>query len=183
MDTASQLTHGAKVVLGAGIAFLVVSFLRWQEVSADLGSIGSIEAGQSMWHGIGVIAGLIAIVLVAWQAVRLANVTVDVGVSPSLITAALALLLVLFTFAKFLVDDEFRTFWAWLGLVLSVAVAVGAWLNLQAAGDAPGGAPENAAATAAEGTGADGRLVAPTPHVPEAGASEGVTDGGSTPAD
>lgn len=135
MDKLSDLSHGAKVVLGAAIAFLIVSFFNWQEVSADLGPIGSVEAGQSMWNGIGVIAGLLAIVLVVWHAIRLANINVEIGVTPSMVTAALAVLLILFTFIKFIADNEFRTFWAWLGLVLAIVVVVGAWMNMQAAGE------------------------------------------------
>ncbi|MDH4345057.1 MAG: hypothetical protein OEW31_01845 [Thermoleophilia bacterium] len=135
MDKLSDLSHGAKVVLGAAITFLIVSFFNWQEVSADLGPIGSVEAGQSMWNGIGVIAGLLAIVLVVWQAIRLANINVEIGVTPSMVTAALAVLLIIFTFIKFIADNEFRTFWAWLGLVLAIVVVVGAWMNMQAAGE------------------------------------------------
>ncbi len=53
-----------------------------------------------------------------------------------MITAALALLLVIFTVIKFLADGEFRTFWAWIGLALAIVVAVGASMSdLQAAGE------------------------------------------------
>jgi hypothetical protein len=131
MDKLSELTHGAKIVLGAAIAFLIVSFFNWQEV--DLGPIG--EAGVSMWNGIGWIAGLIAIALIVWQAIRLANIELEIGVGPAMVTAALAVLLVIFTFIKFITDGEFRTFWAWLGLLLSIVVAVGAWLNMRASGE------------------------------------------------
>ena len=37
-----------------------------------------------------------------------------------MISAALAILLVIFTVIKFLADNEFRTFWAWLGLILAI---------------------------------------------------------------
>lgn len=134
MEQLKDLSQGAKIVLGAAIAFLIVSFFNWQEV--DLGPIG--EAGVSMWDGIGWIAGLLAVALIVWQVIRLANVNVELGVTPSMITAALAVLLVVFTVIKFLADNEFRTFWAWLGLVLALVVAVGAWLNMQAAGESVG---------------------------------------------
>ncbi len=32
MDKLAELSHGAKVVLGATIAFLIVSIFNWQEV-------------------------------------------------------------------------------------------------------------------------------------------------------
>lgn len=141
----SKLSHGAKVVLGAAIVFLIVSFFNWQEV--ELGAFGS--AGVSMWHGMGWLAGLIAIVIVVWQAIRLANINVEVGVTPSMVTAALSVLLVIFTVLKFLVDNEFRTFWAWLGLALSIVIVVGAWMNMQAAGESLGDVRDKVSSMAA----------------------------------
>jgi hypothetical protein len=47
-------------------------------------------------------------------------------------------LLAIFTVIKFLADNEFRTFWAWLGLILAIATVVGAWMNMQAAGESIG---------------------------------------------
>jgi hypothetical protein len=134
MDKLSELSTGAKIVLGAAIAFLLVSFFNWQEV--DLGPIGS--AGVSMWDGIGWIAGLLAIALIVWLAIRLANVNLEIGLSPAIVTAGLSALLLIFTIIKFLADNEYRTFWAWLGLALAVVIAVGAWLNMQAAGESVG---------------------------------------------
>jgi CDP-diglyceride synthetase len=131
MDKLAELTHGAKVVLGSAIAYLIISFFNWQEI--DLGAFGS--AGVSMWHGVGWVAGLLAIAIIAWQAVRLANINVEVGVTPSMITAFLAILLLLFTVIKFFADSEFRTWAAWVGLILAVVVCVGAWMNMQAAGE------------------------------------------------
>ena len=131
MDKLNELSHGAKIVLGAAIAFLIVSFFNWQEV--DLGPLG--EVGVSMWDGIGWLAGLLAIALIVWQAIRLANINLEVGVTPAMVTAALALLLLIFTFIKFLVDNEARTFWAWLGLALAIVVAVGGRIPMQHAGE------------------------------------------------
>ena len=131
MDKLAELNHGAKVVLGAAIAFLIISFFNWQEV--DLGPFG--DAGVSMWHGVGWIAGLLAIAIIAWQAVRLANFNVEIGVGPAMVTAFLAILLLLFTVIKFFADSEFRTWAAWVGLILAIVVCVGAWLNMKATGE------------------------------------------------
>ena len=139
MDKLSELTHGAKIVLGAAIAFLIVSFFHWFTV--DLGPLGS--AGENMWHGVGFLAGLLAIALVVWQAIRLANIEFEIGVGPAMVTAALAVLLLIFAVIRFLdkpggslassVVD--RTIWAWLGLILAIVIVVGAWLNMQASGE------------------------------------------------
>lgn len=164
----SKLSHGAKVVLGATIVFLIVSFFNWQEV--ELGAFGS--AGVSMWNGVGWLAGLLAIVIVVWQAIRLANINLEVGVTPSMVTAALAVLLLLFTIIKVLVDNEFRTFWAWLGLALAIVIVVGAWMNMQAAGESLTDVRDRVSSMTA-GVGGAGAAAAPEPPAaPAAPAAE-----------
>ena len=175
MEQLKDLSQGAKIVLGAAIAFLIVSFFNWQEV--DLGPIG--EAGVSMWDGIGWIAGLLAIALIVWQVIRLANVNVELGVTPSMITAALAVLLVVFTVIKFLADNEFRTFWAWLGLVLALVVAVGAWLNMQAAGESVADVMSRFGGGSA--TTSDTAAAAPPPPAPSAPAPPDATPPADAP--
>jgi hypothetical protein len=130
----SKLSHGAKLIIGGTVAFLIVSIFNWQEV--DISGIASV--GRSMWHGWGVLAGLLAIALLVWEVIRLANIDVTLPVTPAMTSAALAVLLAIFTVIKFLADNEFRTFWAWLGLILAIAIVVGAWMNMQAAGESIG---------------------------------------------
>jgi cation transport ATPase len=131
MDKLAELSHGAKLVLGGAIAFLIISFFNWQEV--ELGPFG--DAGVSMWNGVGWIAGLLAIALIVWQAIRLANISLEVGIGPAMVTTFLAALLLLFTIIKFFADSEFRTWAAWVGLILAILIAVGAWLNMRATGE------------------------------------------------
>ena len=90
-----------------------------------------------MWNGVGWIAGLLAVALIVWQALRLANIEMELGVTPAMITAALAMLILLFTFIRFIDKPSAfdRTFWAWLGLALAIVIAVGAWMNMQASGE------------------------------------------------
>ena len=127
----SKLSHGAKVVLATTVAFLIVSFFNWQEVEFE--GLGS--AGVSMWHGVGVIAGLLAIALLLWEGLKLIDFKLELGITPTMVAALLAALLLIFTVIKFLVANEFRTFWSWIGLLLAIAIAVGAWMNMQAAGE------------------------------------------------
>jgi hypothetical protein len=130
----SKLSHGAKLTLGGTIAFLIVSIFNWQEVEIS----GFTAVGVSMWHGVGVLAGLLALALLVWEGLRLVNIEVALPVGPAMTSAFLAILLVFFTIVKFLVDGEFRTIWAWLGLALAVAITVGAVMNMQAAGQSFG---------------------------------------------
>jgi hypothetical protein len=178
MDKLAELSHGAKVVLGAAIAFLIVSFFNWQEVD-----LGPVEAGRSGWAGIGVIAGLLAIVIIVWQAVRLANINIEVGVTPSMITAALAVLLVVFTFIKFISDSEFRTFWAWLGLILAVVVAAGAWANMKAAGEGLSDVRAKVESMTASASGGAAAAPAAAPESPAASAAPAVEEAADAASD
>jgi cation transport ATPase len=142
MEKLAELSHGAKVVLGAAIAFLLFSFFSWFHYTGpgadQINALGG-DTGITMWHGVGWIAGLLAIALIVWQAIRLANINLEIGVTPSMVTAALAVLLVIFAVIRFLDkpggDFVGRTFWAWLCLVLAIVVVVGAWMNMRAAGE------------------------------------------------
>jgi hypothetical protein len=136
MDQLRTLSTGAKIVLGGAIAFLIVSFFTWFEVEGFEEATG-VDAGISMWHGVGVIAGLLAIALLVWQAIRVANINIEIGVTPAMVSAALAILLLIFAFIRFISTPTLfeRTFWAWLGLALAIVIAVGSWMNMKAAGE------------------------------------------------
>lgn len=174
MDTFNRLSTQAKVLLGATVVFLIVSVFNWQEVD-----LGVAEAGRSMWNGWGTVAGLIAIVLLAWEGLRLANVNVTLPISAAMTSALLGVLLALATILKFLVDDEFRTFWAWLGLVLALVIAASAIMTMQAGGESfadmrrsVAGAASGAAAAAREAVDREDKPETPPP--PSTSESEGA---------
>ena len=47
----------------------------------EIEAVGA-DTGVTMWHGVGWIAGLLAIALIVWQAIRLANIELEIGVTP-----------------------------------------------------------------------------------------------------
>ena len=161
----SKLSLGTKVVGAAGILLLIDSFLHWQEVNIA----GIVSAGVSMWHGWGVLAGLTLLVILAWEAAQIADVKITVGpLSPAMVTIVLSALLVLFTLIKVLADD-FVAKWAWIGLVLAIAVAVGAWLKMQAAGETLADLKASVASAAPRGDSAPAAPAAPAaPDAPVA---------------
>jgi len=127
----AELSTGTKVLLISGLLLLIDSFLAWQEVSADLGT-GSVTLGSvNMWHGIGVLAGLLIIALLVWEGLQVAGVTNgwQLPVSAAVISVGLAAATALFVVIKFLVANEFRHWPAWIGLILAIVVAVGGWLK------------------------------------------------------
>jgi len=175
MDKLSELSHGAKVVLGAAIALLVFSFFDWFEYTgpgADEAESLGADIGINMWHGVGWIAGLLLLGIIVWQAIRLANMNVEIGVTPSMVTAALSVLMLIFVFIRFIDkpggDFVGRTFWAWLCLVLAVVVVVGAWMNMQAAGEGLSDVRERLSSmTAGSGSASTAETVPPAPPAVE----------------
>ena len=176
MDKFKELTTGAKLVLGAAVLLFVISWFNWFEVDVE----GITAAGENMWNGIGVLAGLLLIALIVWQGLRLANINLEIGVTPAMITAALAVLTLIFVFIRWIdkpgsgivADAIDRTIWSWIGLALAIILVVGAFLNMQAAGEgiADIRAAAAGAASAARGGGDrdDAPAVAAPPPAPSA---------------
>lgn len=134
MDRFNALGRGAQIMLVAGVLLLISTFFNWQEVEIDLGPLGETEAGVSAWDNFwGIVMGLLTIVLIAWLVVRLLAIDIPLPVSQAMIAAALGALILLFAVLKNLIDD-FSTIWSYIGVLLAVAIAVGAWLEVQAAG-------------------------------------------------
>lgn len=126
----SKLSTGGKLALGGTVLFLISSFFNWQEV--EFGDIAS--AGVNMWHGWGFFAGLIALALLAWEILKLMGINVSLPISAGMASAFLGIALVVVTILKVLVDNEFRTIWAWLGLLFAIAAAAGTVLTMQEGG-------------------------------------------------
>src|SRR2546422_11658277 len=74
MDMLRKLPREVQVVLGGSVLYLLFSFLAWQQVSF-LGA----HAGISEWHGVGVIAGLLALALLLWEGARLLGLRIEFG--------------------------------------------------------------------------------------------------------
>jgi hypothetical protein len=134
MERFNALGRGTQIMLVAGVLLFIDLFLRWQEVEFDLGPLGEGSAGVSAWDNfLGIVLGILTIVLLAWIVVRLASVNIPLPVSSAMTAALLGTLILFFAILKNLVDD-YSTIWSYIGVVLAVFVAVGAWQTVQEAG-------------------------------------------------
>jgi hypothetical protein len=137
MDRFNALGRGAQLMLVAGVLLLIDLFLPWQDF--DVGGIADelgVDASYSGWRGFaGVVLGLLTIVLLAWLVVRLFAVDIPLPVSQAMTAALLGVLIAAFGIIKLLtiLGDE-QTIWAWIGVILAILVAVGAYLQVQEAG-------------------------------------------------
>jgi hypothetical protein len=134
MDRFKALGRGSQLMLVGSVLLLIVSFFRWQEVSVDLGPLGSASGGVSAWDDIGgILMGVLTIVLIARLVAQLAAVEIPIPVSFAMTSAVLAFAILIIAVLKNLTDD-YSTFWSYLGVAFAALIAIGAWMEIQAAG-------------------------------------------------
>ncbi len=123
-------------MLIGGVLLFIDLFLPWQDFGNEFSDAAGVDASFSGWRGFGgVVVGLLTIVLLAWVIVRLAAVNVPLPVSTAMTAAIIGTLILIFTIIKLLtiLGDE-ATIWAWIGLVLAIVIAAGAFKTVQEAG-------------------------------------------------
>ena len=136
MDRFNALERGVQLMLIGGVLLLIDLFLPWQDFGNEFSDAVGVDASFSGWRGFGgVLVGLLTIVLLAWVIVRLASVDIPLPVSTAMTAAIIGTLILIFTIIKLLtiLGDE-ATIWAWVGLVLAIVIAVGAFRTVQEAG-------------------------------------------------
>jgi cation transport ATPase len=136
MDRFNALGRGAQIMLVACVLLLIDLFLPWQDVGVSEALGVDIDDSVSGWRGFaGVMLGLLTLVTLAWLIVRLLSVNIPLPVSTAMTGALLGVLVAAFGIIKLLtILGDYQTIWAWIGAVLAIAVAVGAYLQVQESG-------------------------------------------------
>jgi hypothetical protein len=129
----ARMTTGSKVVLVTAILLFIDLFFPWQGVDfgdflgTDLGS-----ANVSGFSGLGILVAILCLAVIVWEGMLAAGVNVSMGTtSPALIGAALAGATALFTIIAFLTKLSAIKWGAFVGLVLALVMAYGAYLRFQ----------------------------------------------------
>ena len=129
----ARMSTGSKVALTVAILLFIDLFFPWQGVDfgdflgADLGS-----ANISGFNGLGILVALLCIAVIVWEGLMAAGVNINMGTtSPALIGAMLAGATALFTIIAFLTKLSLIKWGAFVGLVLALAMAYGAWMRFQ----------------------------------------------------
>jgi hypothetical protein len=159
MDALMKLSREVQIVLGGAVLYVIFSFLDWQQVS-----FGGISAGLNEWHGIGVVAALLALVLLAWEIGRVIEFKLELGsLTPGLVSAGLALLLLVFTVITFLSHNEARHWPSYIGLLLSIAIAAAAFKRAKGEGVEMPNMPKSVGAMGGAGGGTSTVSAPPDP--------------------
>lgn len=125
MDVLTKLPRDVQIILGGAVLYLIVSFFDWQSASGGVGPY-TYSVGFNEWHSfIGIIAGLLVILLVAWELVRAFGIKFSIGsLPPGLVSVGLAGLLLLFTVIIFLDWSDYRAWPEFVGLILAIVIGV-----------------------------------------------------------
>jgi hypothetical protein len=177
MDWANWST-ARKILLPASLLFLIDSFFNWQQVD-----LGPVTVGQSMWHGLGFLIGILLIVLLLWEAIdAFAPDTLrGMNLPGGLIALGLAGAILILTVIRVLTID-YRHWPAWVGLILALAIGYGGWLRFQESGEAlPSRASMGGSGTSAPS--APPPAAPPPPPAADAGGGMGGTGGMTSPSD
>jgi hypothetical protein len=177
MERFNAIGRGAQLMLVGGVLLLIDLFFPWQDFGNEFSDAVGVDASFSGWRGFGgVMVGLLTIVLLAWLIVRLASVDIPLPVSTAMSAAVIGTLILIFTIIKLLtiLGDE-ATIWAWVGLVLAIVIAVGAFQTVNEAGGVDTLRTEASTLTASAGGGAAAAPAA-TPEPPAAAPAAPAAD-------
>jgi hypothetical protein len=129
----SGVRRETAVVVGAAVLYLAFTFFQWQHFTVVIAA--TVRYGFNEWHGVGVIACVLVIVLIVWELARVFGLGLPgASLSPPFVSLALAVLLLLFTVLTFLSRSDGRHWPAWVGLALSLAIALAAVPRAKAEG-------------------------------------------------
>jgi hypothetical protein len=162
MDALQKLSREAQVVLGGLVLFVIISFFDWQQASAF-----GFTVGQNLWHGFGVVVALVAVLFLAWEILRLVDYKIELGqFTHGMVSAALALVLLVFTVIVFLDWSAYRHWPEWVGLILAIAIGVASFMRAKAEGVEMPKMPSSVS------VGSSGSTAASSPSAPAAPTSE-----------
>lgn len=134
-DAAAKLkaaTGADRMLLVAGAAFIVDSFLPWYGISFSIPGIATPSVSIKGWSsgGLAVIAILLGIALTAFAAARVVGVANPVGgLSDGMIYLALGVGAFAFTVLRFLTQSNLTKFGLYLAIILTGVMAYGGWMK------------------------------------------------------
>jgi hypothetical protein len=125
----SKISTAGKILLIAGVLYLIDLFLPWQRVCFEIAGVSGACGSASGASGIGVLNLLLVIALLVWEGLALSSV--EIKAPRAMVSAGLAAAIVLFTILKILLDNESIYIFAWVGLILALVIGYGGWMRWQ----------------------------------------------------
>ena len=149
----SKMTTAAKIILVGGIVYLINLFLPWNKIclggdaAAFLGT-NNICGKVAGTHGIGLVNLLLVIVIIAMEIMVIMGLDANMPMEAKqrqIVGSGLVGLLLILTLLKVLIDNDFLSWPAWLGIILAAIMGYGGFMRFQESQSAGGAAPPSGA--------------------------------------
>jgi small-conductance mechanosensitive channel len=132
----TRLTAADRTLAAGSAALLADSLLPWQRQCEQVPGAGAGCAYANAWGGsgswAGIVMGLLVVATLAVALLALLDLDLPSSVRTPAAAAGLAFGAAFFTLLKFLlVVARSPSYGAWIGLLLSLAMAYGAWMKTQ----------------------------------------------------
>lgn len=125
---------GSKVILVLSAVFLLEMLTPWQRVCQITGSDSDprVCGWVTGYNGFGYWAAAFAAAILVWELLPVVVERLSMRGWPAAgVTALLATGLAVTTLVKMIQDNEFQTFWAWVGFALALVIMLTAILRLR----------------------------------------------------
>ena len=122
MNELRKRSPDAQIILGATLLYVVNSFFDWQQYCASFGGTAPARGGASGTASVSS-PRLFAIALLIWEINRMLKLA-KVPIDQALVSVGAAVTLLVLTVLTFLVNNEFRHWPQWVGLILSIVIVV-----------------------------------------------------------
>jgi len=126
---------GAKLILLLSAALLLEMLAPWQRICVvTSGDDPRICGWRTAYEGssFGAYAAVLAGAILVWELLPVLLPKLSMrGWPTAVVTAALAVALVVCVLVKMIEDNEFQTIWAWIGLAIALAIMLTALIRVR----------------------------------------------------
>ena len=126
---------GSKLILLGAIVLLLEMLAPWTRVCVATGEVGSRKCGwTTAYEGsdFSLYAAVLALAIIVWELLPILFPRLSMrGWSTAVITALLGVALAVCVLVKVIVDNEFQTGWAWIGLAIALTIMLTALIRVR----------------------------------------------------
>ena len=124
----SSFSRAQQILIGGSLLLIIDLFFPWNRFCA-----GPFCVSVNGWHQFGILAGLLALALIVFEVMAVMGNDILKSDNKGTIILACAVGALVSSVLRVIMNLDGAAWGAWVGIVLSLAVAYGGWLRYQEA--------------------------------------------------